>query len=54
MIKHLVPFGCIGHVHAEKSKVGNKIPDHHRAEEVLVLGCRSPFSNIWKVQVQDD
>lgn len=54
MIKHLVPFGCIGYMHAEKSKVGNKIPDHHRAEEVLMLGYRSPFSNIWKVQVQDD
>lgn len=54
MIKHLVPFGCFGYMHAEAHKIGNKIPNHHRAEQVIMLGYRSPFSNIWKVQAQDD
>lgn len=54
MIKQMIPFGCIGYMHAEKQKRGTKVPPHVRSEEVYMLGYRSPFSHMWKVQVQDD
>ena len=53
-IKHLVPFGCIGYMHAEPQRVGKAVPTHHRAQAVVMLGYRSPWSNQWKVQTQDE
>ncbi len=54
MISHLVPFGCIGYMHADKDSAKRKrLPPGHRAEEVLMIGYRSPFSRQWKVELRD-
>jgi hypothetical protein len=54
-IKHLVPFGCLGFLHVDKvaQKQRAALPAGHRAQQVHMLGYRSPFSNQWKVEVQD-
>lgn len=52
MIKHLIPFGCKGYLHAHTELKRKQLPLGHRAEEVIMLGYRSPFSNQWRVEVQ--
>ena len=54
LVKHLRPFGCQGYMHADKkSNKRQRLPPGVRAEEVVLLGYRSPFSNQWKVQLND-
>ena len=53
-IKHMIPFGCKGYMHAEIAKRGKKVPSHYRAEEVYMIGYRTPFSTQWKVETLDD
>ena len=52
MIKHLRPFGCQGFLHAPKGKRPD-LPAGHRAQEVHLLGYRSPISNQWKVLIME-